>query len=106
MSGILTNLDLFRKPSTLKDAKTRLKHRFWSMRMLYQGAEKLYLSGVIYSRYPDREVHNLSRFISFMNSLPLMWRNSHPHCLADHFLDTIPRTSVKEDPKCDRFIAL
>ena len=28
--GILTHLDLFRKPSTLKDAKKRLKHRFWS----------------------------------------------------------------------------
>jgi ribosome biogenesis protein BMS1 len=28
--GILTHLDLFRKPSTLKQAKKRLKHRFWS----------------------------------------------------------------------------
>ena len=53
-----------------------------------------------YGRYSDQGVHNRSRFISIMkNPLPLMWRNSHPCCLADHFLDTIPRTSVKKDPK-------
>ncbi|KAL8805255.1 MAG: hypothetical protein Q9200_005487 [Gallowayella weberi] len=60
--GILTHLDLFRKPATLKDAKKRLKHRFWGE--LYQGAKLFYLSGVINGRYPDREIHNLSRFLS------------------------------------------
>lgn len=103
--GILTHLDLFRKPSTLKDAKKRLKHRFWSE--LYQGAKLFYLSGVINGRYPDREVHNLSRFISVMkNPRPLIWRNSHPYCLADRFLDLTPPTIVEEDPKCDRIVAL
>ena len=103
--GILTHLDLFRKPSTLKDAKKRLKHRFWSE--LYQGAKLFYLSGVINGRYPDREVHNLSRFISVMkNPRPLIWRNSHPYCLADRFLDMTPPTIVEENPKCDRTIAL
>ena len=103
--GILTHLDLFRKPSTLKDAKKRLKHRFWSE--LYQGAKLFYLSGVINGRYPDREIHNLSRFISVMkNPRPLIWRNSHPYCLADRFLDVTPPTTIEEDPKCDRTIAL
>ena len=103
--GILTHLDLFRKPSTLKDAKKRLKHRFWSE--LYQGAKLFYLSGVINGRYPDREVHNLSRFISVMkNPRPLVWRNSHPYCLADRFLDVTPPTIIEENPKCDRTIAL
>ena len=103
--GILTHLDLFRKPSTLKDAKKRLKHRFWSE--LYQGAKLFYLSGVINGRYPDREVHNLSRFISVMkNPRPLIWRNSHPYCLADRFLDVTPPTIIEENPKCDRTIAL
>ena len=103
--GILTHLDLFRKPSTLKDAKKRLKHRFWSE--LYQGAKLFYLSGVINGRYPDREVHNLSRFISVMkNPRPLIWRNSHPYCLADRFLDVTPPTIVEDNPKCDRTIAL
>lgn len=103
--GILTHLDLFRKPATLKDAKKRLKHRFWSE--LYQGAKLFYLSGVINGRYPDREVHNLSRFISVMkNPRPLIWRNSHPYCLADRFLDVTPPTTVEENPKCDRTIAL
>ncbi|CAF9926780.1 Glycoside hydrolase 2 (Mannanase, beta-galactosidase) [Imshaugia aleurites] len=103
--GILTHLDLFRKPSTLKDAKKRLKHRFWSE--LYQGAKLFYLSGVINGRYPDREVHNLSRFISVMKQpRPLIWRNSHPYCLADRMLDVTPPTTVEDNPKCDRTIAL
>ena len=103
--GILTHLDLFRKPSTLKDAKKRLKHRFWTE--LYQGAKLFYLSGIINGRYPDREVHNLSRFISVMkNPRPLIWRNSHPYCLADRFLDVTPPTVIEENPKCDRTIAL
>ncbi|KAL9126696.1 MAG: hypothetical protein Q9217_004293 [Psora testacea] len=103
--GILTHLDLFRKPATLKDAKKRLKHRFWSE--LYQGAKLFYLSGVINGRYPDREVHNLSRFISVMkNPRPLVWRNSHAYCLADRMLDVTPPTVIEENPKCDRTVAL
>lgn len=103
--GILTHLDLFRKPSTLKDAKKRLKQRLWSE--LYQGAKLFYLSGVINGRYPDREVHNLSRFLSVMkNPRPLIWRNSHPYCLADRFLDLTPPTMMEENPKCDRTVAL
>lgn len=103
--GILTHLDLFRKPSTLKDAKKRLKHRFWSE--LYQGAKLFYLSGVINGRYPDREVHNLSRFISVMKQpRPLIWRNSHPYCLADRMLDVTPPTRIEENRNCDRTIAL
>ncbi|KAK4504946.1 hypothetical protein PRZ48_002909 [Zasmidium cellare] len=103
--GILTHLDLFRKQDTLKAAKKRLKHRFWSE--LYQGAKLFYLSGVINGRYPDREVLNLSRFLSVMkNPRPLVWRNSHPYALADRMLDITPPTSVEQDAKCDRTIAL
>ncbi|KAI9764088.1 MAG: Glycoside hydrolase 2 (Mannanase, beta-galactosidase) [Geoglossum simile] len=103
--GILTHLDLFRRQSTLKQAKKRLKHRFWSE--LYQGAKLFYLSGVINGRYPDREVHNISRFLSVMkNPRPLIWRNTHPYCLADRFLDLTPPTIIDENPKCDRTISL
>lgn len=103
--GILTHLDLFKKQSTLKAAKKRLKHRFWSE--LYQGAKLFYLSGVLNGRYPDREIHNLSRFLSVMkNPRPLIWRNSHPYALADRFLDITPPTEIEEDEKCDRTIAL
>jgi ribosome biogenesis protein BMS1 len=103
--GILTHLDLFNKQSTLRMAKKRLKHRFWGE--LYQGAKLFYLSGVINGRYPDREIHNLSRFLSVMkNPRPLVWRNSHPYCLADRFLDVTPPTKIEEDKKCDRDIAL
>jgi ribosome biogenesis protein BMS1 len=103
--GILTHLDLFRKQSTLQAAKKRLKHRFWSE--LYQGAKLFYLSGVVNGRYPDREIHNLSRFLSVMkNPRPLVWRNSHPYALADRFLDITPPTEIEKDEKCDRTIAL
>ncbi|KAF2684036.1 GTP binding protein Bms1 [Lentithecium fluviatile CBS 122367] len=103
--GILTHLDLFKKQEALKLQKKRLKHRFWSE--LYQGAKLFYLSGVANGRYPDREVMNLSRFLSVMkNPRPLVWRNSHPYCLADRFLDITPPTDIEKDPKCDRTIAL
>ncbi|KAI1379351.1 DUF663-domain-containing protein [Hypoxylon crocopeplum] len=103
--GILTHLDLFRKPQALKDAKKRLKHRLWSE--LYQGAHLFYLSGVINGRYPDREVHNLSRFLSVMkNPRPLIWRNSHPYTIIDSFRDVTHPTQIEEDEKCDRSVAL
>jgi ribosome biogenesis protein BMS1 len=103
--GILTHMDLFRKPQALKDAKKRLKNRFWGE--LYQGAHLFYLSGVINGRYPDREIHNLSRFLSVMkNPRPLVWRNSHPYTVIDSFRDVTHPTKIEEDPKCDRTITL
>ncbi|CAN8102151.1 unnamed protein product [Discula destructiva] len=103
--GILTHLDLFRKPQALKDAKKRLKHRLWSE--LYQGAHLFYLSGVMNGRYPDREIHNLSRFLSIMkNPRPLIWRNSHPYAIMDSWRDVTHPTKIEEDEKCDRSIVL
>ncbi|EFX02774.1 ribosome biogenesis protein [Grosmannia clavigera kw1407] len=101
--GILTHLDLFRKPQALKDAKKRLKHRLWNE--LYQGAHLFYLSGVINGRYPDREIHNLSRFLSVMKSpRPLIWRNSHPYAVVDSFRDVTHPTKIEEDEMCDRSV--
>lgn len=103
--GVLTHLDLFRKPQALKDAKKRLKHRLW--RELYAGAHLFYLSGVINGRYPDREIHNLSRFISVMkNPRPLIWRNAHPYTIIDSFRDVTHPNQIEADEKCDRTIAL
>ena len=85
--------------------KKRLKHRFWSE--LYQGAKLFYLSGVVNGRYPDREVLNLSRFLSVMKKpRPLIFRQSHPYCLADRMLDLTPPAQIEEDAKCDRTVAL
>ncbi|KAK3190451.1 Glycoside hydrolase 2 (Mannanase, beta-galactosidase) [Lecanicillium sp. MT-2017a] len=103
--GILTHLDLFRKPQALKDAKKRLKRRLWTE--LYQGAHLFYLSGVMNGRYPDREIHNLSRFLSVMkNPRPLVWRNAHPYSIIDSFRDITHPTKIEADPKCDRSIVL
>ncbi|KAL2267446.1 hypothetical protein VTJ83DRAFT_4723 [Remersonia thermophila] len=103
--GILTHLDLFRKPQALKDAKKRLKHRLWTE--LYQGAHLFYLSGVLNGRYPDREIHNLSRFLSVMkNPRPLVWRNSHPYAVIDNYRDITHPTKIEEDAACDRSVEL
>ena len=104
--GVLTHLDLFRgKVEALRAQKKRLRQRLW--RELYAGAKLFFLSGVINGRYPDREVLNLSRFLAVMkNPRPLVWRNSHPYCLADRFLDLTPPTRIEQDPKCDRDVAL
>lgn len=103
--GILTHLDLFRSQATLRATKKRLKNRFWSE--LYNGAKLFYLSGVINGRYPDREIHNLSRFISVMkNPRPIIWRNSHYYLLADRMVDLTDPVKMEDDPKCDRTVAL
>lgn len=103
--GILTHLDLFKSQSVLRTTKKRLKHRFWSE--LYQGAKLFYLSGVINGRYPDREIHNLSRFISVMkNPRPLVWRNSHYYLLADRMVDLTDPVAMEENHKTDRTVAL
>ncbi|KAI1168265.1 GTP binding protein Bms1 [Nemania serpens] len=103
--SVLTHLDLFRKPQHLKDAKKTLKHRLWSE--LYQGAHLFYLSGVINGRYPDREVHNLSRFLSVMkNPRPLVWKNAHSYILGDSLRDLTHPNEIEEDAKCDRSVAI
>ncbi|PHH79688.1 hypothetical protein CDD80_4053 [Ophiocordyceps camponoti-rufipedis] len=103
--GILTHLDLFRKPQALKDAKKRLKRRLWTE--LYRGAHLFYLSGVLNGRYPDREIHNLSRFLSVMkNPRPLVWRNSHPYTVIDSVRDITHPSKIEEDAKCDRSVVM
>ena len=103
--GVTTHLDLFKSQSTLRTSKKRLKHRFWTE--VYQGAKLFYLSGVINGRYPDREILNLSRFISVMKFRPLKWRNEHPYMLADRITDlTHPEKINREGKQIDRKVAL
>ncbi|KAL1923885.1 uncharacterized protein VTP21DRAFT_6920 [Calcarisporiella thermophila] len=102
--GVLTHLDHIKKTKTLRNTKKRLKHRFWTE--IYQGAKLFYLSGVINGRYPNQEVHNLSRFISVMKFRPLIWRNTHSYMLADRMEDLTDPEAVRKDPKMDRTVTL
>lgn len=102
--GVTTHLDLFKSQSTLRASKKKLKHRFWTE--VYQGAKLFYLSGVINGRYPDREIINLSRFISVMKFRPLRWRNEHPYLLADRVTDLTHPQDIADNPKCDRTVAM
>lgn len=102
--GVTTHMDLFKKPSTMRAAKKRLKQRFWTE--VYQGAKLFYLSGVINGRYPDREILNLTRFISVMKFRPLKWRNEHPYLLADRIVDLTHPSLIEDNPKVDRKVAI
>ena len=102
---IRDSLDLFKSQSTLRASKKSLKHRFWTE--VYQGAKLFYLSGVINGRYPDREILNLSRFISVMKFRPLQWRNEHPYLLADRISDlTHPELLQSKGMHIDRKVAI
>lgn len=102
--GVATHLDLFKSQATLRASKKRLKHRFWTE--VYQGAKLFYLSGVLNGRYPDREILNLTRFISVMKFRPLKWRNEHPYMLADRITDLTHPQTIADHPKCDRKVAV
>ncbi len=90
--GVLTHLDLFKSPSTLRAAKKRLKQRFWTE--IYKGAKLFYLSGIL----------NVSRFISVLKFRPLVWRNTHSYVLCDRLTDLTHPSLVEENPHADRDI--
>jgi ribosome biogenesis protein BMS1 len=102
--GILTHLDLIKKVSTVRAVKKRLKHRFWTE--IYDGAKLFYLSGVLNGRYPDREILNLSRFISVLKFRPLVWQSAHPYLLADRMEELTLPQDIEENPLCDRTVTL
>lgn len=62
--GVLTHLDKFKESKTLRKIKKVMKKRFWAE--VYNGAKLFHLSGLKNDLYTDREVHNLSRFISVL----------------------------------------
>ncbi|ORX61911.1 DUF663-domain-containing protein [Hesseltinella vesiculosa] len=102
--GVLTHLDKFKSPKSLRNTKKRLKHRFWTE--IYQGAKLFYLSGIIHGRYPNMEIQNLARFISVMKFRPLIWRNTHPYVVGDRVEDLTDPELVHRQPHCDRTITL
>jgi ribosome biogenesis protein BMS1 len=102
--GILTHLDLIKKVSTVRAVKKRLKHRFWTE--IYDGAKLFYLSGVLNGRYPDREILNLSRFISVLKFRPLVWQSAHPYVLVDRMEELTPPQDIEENLHCDRTVTL
>ncbi|KAJ2081274.1 Glycoside hydrolase 2 (Mannanase, beta-galactosidase) [Coemansia sp. RSA 988] len=102
--GVLTHLDEFKDNKRLKLAKKNFKHRFWSE--VYEGAKLFYLSGIENGRYLDREILNLSRFVSVMKLRPLAWRSSHPYMLADRIQDLTDPEVLETNPKANRTVAL
>src|SRR5271170_4950631 len=102
--GILTHLDLIKKVATVRAVKKRLKHRFWTE--IYDGAKLFYLSGVLNGRYPDREILNLSRFISVLKFRPLKWKMGHPYVVADRMEELTLPQDIEDNPLCDRTITL
>lgn len=103
--GVLTFLDgpRFRTAKQVRARKKELKQRFWVE--VYQGAKLFYLSGITHGHYPQREIHNLSLFLTRIKFRPLTWRATHPYVLADRVEDVTPPAEVQADPHCDRRVA-
>lgn len=102
--GVLTHLDAFRESKTLKALKKTLKQRFWTE--ICDGAKLFYLSGLLYGRYPRREMANLARFIGVAKLRPLSFRSAHSYVLCDRVEDMTAPALVQADPLCDRTVAL
>merc|ERR1719205_401712 len=60
--GCVTHLDGYKENKQLKKTKKSIKQRFWDE--LFDGAKMFYLSGLVYGKYPKREVESLGRFLS------------------------------------------
>ncbi|KAA0154573.1 hypothetical protein FNF29_02450 [Cafeteria roenbergensis] len=103
--GVLTFLDgpRFRTAKQVRARKKELKQRFWVE--VYQGAKLFYLSGITHGHYPQREIHNLSLFLTRIKFRPLTWRATHPYVLADRVEDVTPPAEVQANPHCDRRVA-
>ena len=102
--GVLTHLDTFKKQDKrLKNTKKNLKQRFWTE--IHQGAKLFYLTGLQYGKYHQREVLNLSRYVSLSKSRPLIWHNSHPYVIADRLEELTPSEALEKDELCDRTVA-
>uniref|UniRef100_A0A0N4ZZ43 Bms1-type G domain-containing protein n=1 Tax=Parastrongyloides trichosuri TaxID=131310 RepID=A0A0N4ZZ43_PARTI len=102
--GVLTHLDLIKKPSEMRKTKKLLKHRFWTE--IYDGAKLFYLSGVKKDQYLNAEVKNLARFISVVKFRPIIWRQNHSYILVDRFEDLTKSEDIRNNPKCDRNVSL
>ena len=102
--GVLTHLDVFKNPKSLRKTKKILKHRFWTE--IYSGAKLFYLSGIIGGQYLKNEIHNLCRFISVIKFRPLQWITSHPYLIVDRIEDITNQETVRQNPKCNRKVCL
>ena len=102
--GVLTHLDVFKNPKTLRKTKKLLKHRFWTE--IYSGAKLFYLSGMIGGQYLKNEIHNLCRFISVIKFRPLQWITSHPYLIVDRFEDITNQEVIRQNPKTNRTVCL
>ncbi|KAH3757956.1 ribosome biogenesis protein BMS1 [Pelomyxa schiedti] len=102
--GVLSHLDMFRQQKQMRQAKRKLKHRFWAE--IYKGAKLFYLSGLIASKYPRNEIRNLARFIAAIKFRPLSWRMQHPYLLADRVEDVTNPVIVKSNPLANRTVSM
>mmetsp|Transcript_11990 Transcript_11990/g.44557 ORF Transcript_11990/g.44557 Transcript_11990/m.44557 type:complete len:1313 (-) Transcript_11990:29-3967(-) len=103
--GVLTKLDAFRENKALRNAKKKLKHRFWTE--IYKGAKMFHMNGVTHGKYPKGEIRLLHLYMSRLKFRPLLWRNAHSYLLVDRVEDiTDPREVQKHKGANDRDVAL
>ena len=81
--GVLTHLDQFKENKALRKIKKQMKNKF--TQEVYTGAKLFNLSGLKNDLFTDREIHNLSRFLSVLKWKIPSWRENSPYVLADRF---------------------
>lgn len=88
----MNHLEGLKDKKSLRKLKKRLKKRFWDE--VYAGAKLFYMTHFVRGEYVNREVENLTRFISVMKYRPADWRQSHSYLLVDRMED-ITEAEVK-----------
>lgn len=81
----MNHLEGLKDKKSLRKLKKRLKKRFWDE--VYAGAKLFYMTHFVRGEYVNREVENLTRFISVMKYRPAEWRQTHSYLLVDRMED-------------------
>ncbi|KAI5188655.1 ribosome biogenesis protein BMS1 [Nematocida sp. AWRm77] len=77
----ITKLDSISGVKQQRDAVKKIKKRMWTE--IANGIKVFTMTKVVGGRYLDREVGNISRYLTQTKCRPFQWRASHPYVIAD-----------------------
>jgi ribosome biogenesis protein BMS1 len=100
--GVLTHLDKLKDIKRVKEAKKRLRDRFWVE--VCEGSKVFFLSGTRNDLYTPKDTLNLGRFLSLVKTRPLTWKTTHAGVLVDRYEDLTNPESIKKDPTIPRHV--
>ncbi|OAG29409.1 ribosome biogenesis protein BMS1 [Nematocida displodere] len=92
---VITKLDEVKDVSQQRALVRKIKKRMWTE--ICDGIKVFTMSKIIGGRYLDREIGNLTRFVTQMKYRPIVWRAAHPYIVADQVLFE-DRTETQTSP--------